>query len=314
MTSYVLRRFAFAILTVLGAMALLFFMIQFIPGDPATIMLGPRATPEIIESFRERMGLDQPVYVQFFRFIFNVLRGDLGTDVLNNKPVSALVMQVLPHTVALAVSSVGLSVILGIPLGVYSAANRNTLMDRILAVASISIITTPQFLFGILALLVFSLTLGWFPAMGGGEPGNLLDQLYHLVLPAFALGIRWVGYIARLMRSSMLEVISEDYVTTARAKGLSERIVIYKHALRKALIPVIAVLGVGFGNILGGAVLIEVIFHRPGLGFLIYNAIQSRNYPVVQGGLIVTVFMYVAVNMLADLSYGYIDPRMRGES
>ncbi|RQD75001.1 MAG: ABC transporter permease, partial [Halanaerobium sp. MSAO_Bac5] len=272
MFSLIIRRFLLGLITVLGAMILLFILIQLVPGDPASIMLGPRASPQLIENIRARMGLDQPVYVQLFRFIFNIFRGDLGTDVLNQRSVSTMIINVLPYTIALATASIFIAVVLGVPLGVYSAFYRNTILDRILTFASISIITTPSFLFGLFFLLLFSLTLGWFPVMGGGESGNLLDQLYHLVLPAFALGIRWVGYVARLIRSSVLEEMHEDYIRTARAKGLSEKIVISKHVLRGAILPVVAILGVGFGNLLGGAVLIEVIFHRPGLGYLIYNA------------------------------------------
>ncbi|ADQ15472.1 ABC transporter permease [Halanaerobium hydrogeniformans] len=311
MFSLIVRRFLLGIITVLGAMILLFILIQLVPGDPVSIMLGPRASPQLIENIQARMGLDQPVYVQLFRFIFNILKGDLGTDVLNHRSVSSMIINVLPYTIALATASIFIAVILGVPLGVYSAFYRNTVLDRILTFASISIITTPSFLFGLFFLLLFSLTLGWFPVMGGGESGNLIDQLYHLVLPAFALGIRWVGYVGRLIRSSVLEEMHEDYIRTARAKGLSEKIVISKHVLRGAILPVIAILGVGFGNLLGGAVLIEVIFHRPGLGYLIYNAFRTRNYPVVQGALIVAIFMYAIVNMFTDLSYGLIDPRIR---
>lgn len=311
MFSLIIRRFLLGLITVLGAMILLFILIQLVPGDPASIMLGPRASPQLIENIRTRMGLDQPVYVQLFRFIFNIFRGDLGTDVLNQRSVSTMIINVLPYTIALATASIFIAVVLGVPLGVYSAFYRNTILDRILTFASISIITTPSFLFGLFFLLLFSLTLGWFPVMGGGESGNLLDQLYHLVLPAFALGIRWVGYVARLIRSSVLEEMHEDYIRTARAKGLSEKIVISKHVLRGAILPVVAILGVGFGNLLGGAVLIEVIFHRPGLGYLIYNAFRTRNYPVVQGALVVAIFMYAVVNMFTDLSYGLIDPRIR---
>ena len=311
MFSLIVRRFLLGIITVLGAMILLFILIQLVPGDPISIMLGPRASPQLIENIQARMGLDQPVYVQLFRFIFNILKGDLGTDVLNHRSVSSLIMNVLPYTIALATASIFIAVVLGVPLGVYSAFYRNTILDRILTFVSISIITTPSFLFGLFFLLLFSLTLGWFPVMGGGESGNLLDQLYHLVLPAFALGIRWVGYVGRLIRSSVLEEMHADYIRTARAKGLSEKLVILKHVLRGAILPVIAILGVGFGNLLGGAVLIEVIFNRPGLGYLIYNAFRTRNYPVVQGALIVAIFMYAVVNMFTDLSYGLIDPRIR---
>ncbi|MFW5986337.1 MAG: ABC transporter permease [Halanaerobiales bacterium] len=313
MLKYLIRRFMITIITVIGAMVVLFLLIQAIPGDPATVMLGPRATEEIIEAVRERMWLDRPVYIQLGRFLFNVLRGDLGIDVLNHMPVSQLVFKALPHTIVLAFSSIFIACLIGIPLGTYAAAYRNSFLDRITGILSISMITVPSFLAAILALLIFSVYLRWFPGMGAGERGNILSQLYHLVLPTLSLSLLWIGYIARIMRASVLEEMTEDYVRTVRAKGVAERKVVYKHVLRGAIIPVIAVVGIGFGNLLGGAVMVEIVFHRPGLGYLIYNAIQSRNYPVVQGGLIVAVFLYGLANFLADISYSFIDPRLRSE-
>lgn len=311
MTQYIIRRLLTAIVTVLGAMVLLFIIIQLIPGDFATIVLGPRATPEIIAKYNKKMGLDKPIYIQLANFLFNVLRGDLGTDVLSHMPVSTLVLNVLPHTFILAFSSIFMASLIGIPLGIYSAAYRNTLFDKFTAVISISLITVPDFLKAILFLLFFTVFLRWFPARGAGEPGNLVDQLWHLILPALSLALAWVGYIARLMRACVLEELTEDHVRTARSKGLPELVVIYKHASRAALIPLITYIGMGFGLLLGGAVLIEIVFHRPGLGFLIFNAIQTRNYPLVQGGLIVAVFAYTLVQVIADLFHAFIDPRLR---
>ncbi len=313
MIKYILRRLLITLITVLGAMTILFIIIQFLPGDPATVLLGPRATPEIIKKFRTQMWLDKPIYLQLARFIINILKGDLGTDVLNYMPVSKLVINALPHTIVLAFSSIFIASVIGIPLGTYSAAYRNSLLDRITGLISISMITIPSFLAGILFLLIFAVYFDWFPAMGSGEPGDILSQLWHLILPSLSLALGWIGYIARIMRASVLEEMTEDYVRTAKAKGLKEYVVVFKHILRGALIPVIAVIGVGFGNLLGGAVLVEIIFHRQGLGFLIFNAIQSRNYPIVQGGLIIAVLLYSLANLVADLSYGIIDPRVRSE-
>lgn len=311
MFQYLIRRSALSILIVFGAMLLLFGFIQLIPGDPATIMLGPRATPELIAEYKQKMGLDQSVIIQFARFISGVFQGDLGTCVLTHRPVSARVIQVLPNSIILAFSSIFVASLFGIPLGIYSAAYRGSIMDRITGFLSISLITIPAFLKGLILLLVFSVILRWFPARGAGEAGNILDQLWHLILPMLAIALGWVGYIARLMRSTTLEELTKDHVRTAKAKGTSQKTTIYKHAARGALIPVIAALGVGFGNLLGGQVLIEIVFHRPGIGSLIYQAITTRNYPVVQGGLIVAVFMYVIVNMIADISHGFLDPRIR---
>ncbi|MGM0445629.1 MAG: ABC transporter permease [Bacillota bacterium] len=313
MLKYVLRRLLVTLITVLGAIIILFIIIQFLPGDPATVILGPRATPEIIEEVRAKMWLDRPVYIQLLRFLYNIFRGDLGTDVLNYMPVSFLVFNALPHTILLAASSIFIASLIGIPLGTYAAAYKNSLADKITGLMSISMIAIPSFLAGVLFLLFFSVYLDWFPAMGGGTKGDILSQLWHLILPASSLALGWIGYLARIMRASVLEEMTEDYVRTARSKGLKENRVIYKHVLRGALIPVIAVIGVGFGNLLGGAVITEIIFHRPGLGTLIYNAIQSRNYPIVQGGLIIAVFLYSIINLFADLSYSFIDPRVRND-
>lgn len=308
-----MRRLLTTVLTVVAAMALLFVIIRLIPGDPARVMLGPRATPGMIESFRERLMLDEPFLVQLGSYLFNILRGDMGQDVLNQMPVSSLVFGALPYTVILAFLGIFVAALVGIPLGAFSAGARNSTLDRVTAFVSVAFITTPPFVAGLLLLLVFSIELGWFPVSGGGDPGDLVDQARHLVLPVAALAIPWIGYIARLVRSSVLEELAKDHVRTAHSKGLPARRVLYKHALRGALIPTIAVIGVGFGSLLGGTVLIEIIFARPGLGFLILNAIESRNFPVVQGGLIVAVFLYAVANLLADMSYGAIDPRIRTE-
>lgn len=313
MLRFTLRRLLTTVFTVTVAMALLFVILRLIPGDPARVMLGPRATEGMIASFRERMMLDEPFYIQLFAYLGNILRGNMGQDVLNQLPVSTLVFGALPHTVALALLGIGTAALVGIPLGTYSAGFRNSVIDRITAFISVAFITTPPFVAGLLLLLIFAVTLGWFPVSGAGEEGNLASQARHLVLPVMALAIPWIGYISRLVRSSVLEELGKDHVRTAHSKGLHSMVVLYRHTLRGALIPTIAVLGVGFGNLLGGTVLTEIIFNRPGIGFLILNAIESRNYPVVQGGLIVAVFLYALANLLADLSYGFIDPRIRTE-
>ncbi len=311
MLEFVIRRTFTGLLTVLGALVALFIMIQFIPGDTAAILLGQKATPQMISAMRERMGLDLPLHVQLGRYLSQIIHGDLGTDVLTYMPVSTLVMNALPNTIVLAFSSILLGSLIGIVLGIHSAAYRNSLVDKITGVVSVAAITVPHFLRAILLLIVFTLTLRWFPAQGAGEPGDILDQLWHLALPVFTLAMGQIGYTARLMRATVLEELTADYVRTARAKGLPERVTLYKHAGRGALPPVVTVLAMGFGRLLGGAVLVEIVFHRPGLGFLIYNGIKSRNYPIVEGGLIVAVFLYVAVSIVADLSHAVTDPRIR---
>ncbi len=311
MIVYTVRRLLTAVATVIGAVTLLFLIIRLIPGDPAVVMLGPRASPSMIASMRDRMMLDESVHVQLLAFLGNVLRGDLGRDVLNELPVLGMVLDVLPFTIVLAFGSIVVAVLIGVPLGTLAAAYRNSWLDRVTAFVSVAFITVPPFVAGLLLLLLFAVELRWLPVSGGGTPGDVVNQARHLILPMLALALTWVGYIARLIRSSVLEEITKDHVRTATSKGLSPGRVLFKHVLRGALIPTIAVLGVGFGNLLGGAVLIEIIFNRPGLGFLIFNAIESRNYPVVQGGLVVAVFLYTLANVIADLSYGFVDPRIR---
>jgi peptide/nickel transport system permease protein len=298
---------------VLGAMIFIFFLIRIIPGDPVRTILGTRATPELVADLHSRMGLDQPIHIQLLKFLGDTFHGDLGTDIWSHRPVSRIILEALPYTVALATSSLLLAAIIGIPLGCYSAAHRNSIIDRITTIMSISLITTPTFVVSLFLLLIFAVHLRWFPVIGGGEMGDFLDQLWHLVLPSLSLALAYIGYFARLIRSSILEILTEDYIRTARASGVAEQAIIYKHALKNALLPFVAIFGVEFGLFLGGEVFVEIIFCRPGIGTLIYDAILTRNYPVVQGGIIVTVFLYAIVNMLADMSYGLVDPRIRLE-
>ena len=208
-------------------------------------------------------------------------------------------------------SAIGLAVIVGVPIGSYAAVRQGSLLDQALAVASVGLVATPSYVIAIMLLYLFSVRLGWFPVLGAGDPGNLGDQLHHLVLPTVALAVGWIGYIARLVRSSLLEVLGEPYIRTARAYGQPERRVVMKYALKLACIPTVAILGVGIGELMGGAVFVEVIFNRPGLGSLIFDAIKNRNYPIVQGGVLMVVTIFVLVNLLVDLSYAWLDPRVR---
>jgi len=310
MVAYTVRRLFVTLVIVVGALTLLFLLMYLLPGDPAKVMLGPRASDQLIEKMRHKLGLDQPMYITLPKYLFNVLQGDLGTDPLTHKPVSFLVLRALPYTTILAFGSLTFATLLGIPLGGYSASNRNTLLDRIIASISIIAITVPPFLAGIF-LLLLAIQVPWLPVAGGGELGNFLDVAKHSLLPCVALGLGWVGYIARLTRSTMLEILDKDYIRTIKAQGAASTVVTYKYALRNALGPVIAMLGVGIGKLLGGAVLVEIVFNRPGLGRLVYNGILTRNYPIVQGGLLFAVFLYAVANLLADLSHSLLDPRIR---
>lgn len=311
MQTYLLKRVLMTILVLLLVTVILSLLVHIVPGDAARTLLGPRATPELIQKIRSEMDLDKPVMVQVGKFIWNVLHGSFGTDVFTGRPINMLVANVLPHTLILAWTSLGVAVLLGIPLGVYSATHPDSWLDRITAVFSISFITIPSYVGGLFLLLLFAVRLKAMPAIGVGQPGDVLDYIKHLILPATALAITWIGYLARLVRASLLEVLNETYVRAAMAAGLHQRLILYKYALKNALIPTVAVLGVGIGNLMGGAVFVEIIFSRPGMGTLIFNAIQSRNYPIVRAGVLVVAFLFVLANLLADLTYTYLDPRIQ---
>jgi peptide/nickel transport system permease protein len=311
MLIYTLKRTGLALLIVLVAMTMLFSMIYLVPGDPASIALGPRATPEMKAALIARMGLDQPIPVQLLNFITGMLSGNLGVDVWSNRSVAAIILEALPHTLALTALGLGWSVTLGIVLGCFSATNRGSWIDRAIGVLSVSAIAVPSFVVALYSLLVFAVALNWLPAIGAGEAGDLGDQLRHLVLPAFAIGLGWVGYIARLVRASMLEVMGENHIRTARAFGLPERRIVYRYALTVAILPTVALLGVGIGNLLSGAVFAEIVFARPGIGKLIYDSVLNRNYPVVMGAVLVTTMLYVLATLIADLLAALLDPRVR---
>ncbi len=311
MLRYAATRVAASVLVVVGSMALLCSLTLLVPGDPATILLGPRATPEMVEAFRHNMGLDLALPARLLRFFAASLRGDLGTDILSGQPVADLVLASLPNTAALALTAMALAIVIGIPLGALSATRPGSRFDQFTAVLSVGVIATPSYVVAVFLLLIFA--VGWrvFPVLGAGRDGDFLDQLHHLVLPATALALGWIGYIARLIRSSLLEVLDEQHIRTLRAFGAPERRIIFKYALKLACIPTLAIIGVGIGELLGGAVFVEIIFNRPGLGSLIFDAIRNRNYPIVQGGVLVVVTLFVVTNLLVDLSYAWLDPRLR---
>ena len=308
---YAIKRVGLSVVIVFLAALALFALLHMIPGDPASIALGPRATPEIQARYAEKMHLDEPVVVQFLIFVEHVLEGDLGSDVFSERPVALIVAEQLPYTMVLAVTGLGWAALIGIPLGCFSAVRPNSLMDRIAGVFSVGTIAVPSFLVSIWAILVFAIMLRWMPVIGGGESGDILDQVWHLILPAFAVGLGWVGYLARLVRASMLEVMGENYIRAAHAFGLRRRTIVYRYALKIAILPTITLIGIGFGNLLSGTVFAEIIFSRPGIGKLIYSMVLSRNFPVVQGAVMVTVALYVVVALLADLVVAWIDARVR---
>ncbi|OED42873.1 peptide ABC transporter permease [Chromatiales bacterium (ex Bugula neritina AB1)] len=311
MLLYITKRLLLGVGIVLLAVTVLFCMIHLVPGDPTRILLGPRATPEMIASMSARMGLDHPLPIQILHFFGNLSRGDLGMDVLTNRPVAEIVFGQLPYTLALIFSAIIFASVIGIPLGCYSALHSNTWIDRFTGILSIACITAPAFVVALFSLLIFAVTLKWFPAVGAGEKGDIADQISHLVLPAFAIGLSWIGYLARLVRASMLEIMSESHIRTARAYGLPERVVVYRYALKLAILPTITVIGVGMGFLLSAALFTEIVFARPGIGKLIYDSVTTRNYPVVMGSVLVSTILFVISTTLSDLVNAWLDPRIR---
>jgi peptide/nickel transport system permease protein len=309
--TYLLKRLVMTILVLFLVIVYLTLLIHVVPGDPAKSVLGPRANPDLIAKVRAAMDLDKPVHVQIGNAVWNTVRGDLGTDIFTGRPISQLIGSALPHTLILAWTSLALAALIGVPLGVYSATHPDSWLDRITAVISISFITIPSYVGGLFLLLIFAVQLKLMPAIGLGVKGDALDYIKHLILPATALAITWIGYLARLVRASLLEVLNQTYIRAAMAAGLPRRQIFYKYALKNALIPTVAVLGIGVGNLMAGAVFVELIFTRPGMGSLIYNAIQGRNYPIVRAGVLVVAFLFVLANLLADLAYTYLDPRIQ---
>ena len=314
MLQYALQRVVLALAIVFVAISALYTVMITLPGDPTTVLLGPRATPELRAQFRENLGLDNPVYVQIAQFWGRVLSGDLGTDFNRNRPVAEAVFSALPHTAALVFGAILWSATLGILLGAFSADNRGSWLDRVTGVISVAFIAAPSFVVALYSLLFFSVTLRWFPTIGAGEPGDLGSRLMHLALPSFAIGLAWVGYVARIVRASMLEALGENYIRTARAFGLPRSIVIYRYALRVAILPAVQVLGVGIGGMLSSAVFAEIVFSRPGIGSLIYDSVSGRNYPVVMGSMLVAIGFFVTCALIADLINAALDPRHRMKS
>jgi peptide/nickel transport system permease protein len=308
---YALRRIGLAAIIVGLAMLALFSLLHLVPGDPISIALGPRATPEIQAAYAIKMGLDKPIYTQFLIYAGNALQGDLGEDIFSRRSVTLIVFGELRYTLILAITGLGWAALVGIPLGCFSAVRPNTWLDRITGVLSVGTIAIPSFLVSIWSLLLFAIVFDWFPVIGAGEPNNFLDQAWHLVLPAFAVGLGWVGYLARLVRASMLEVLGENYIRAARALGLRSRVVVYRYALKVAVLPTVTLVGIGFGGLLSGAVFAEIIFSRPGIGKLIVDMVMTRNFPVVQGAVLVTAGLYVVTTLIADLAVAILDPRVR---
>ena len=301
----IFQRLIASLLVIFGSLVLVFTILYVLPGDPTDAMIDPAlATPEAIAALRHQLDVDQPFHVQLLRYFGGIFRGDFGNSLLNSDPVLPKIVESLPATLALTAASAFVSVVVGILLGVLSAIHRNRAIDIIARIIGLFGISMPTFWSGILLILIFSITLGWFPAMGS-------DGWRTLVLPALALGTVGAGFILRMVRSSMLDVIGEQFIVTLRSKGLTERAVMYRHALRNALIPAVTMIGMLIGEMLAGTVVIETVFSRQGIGRVISDAIMAKDLPVVQGVILFSAAIYVFVNLLVDISYAIIDPRVR---
>ena len=311
MLTYILRRLGLMVFILLGVSLITFSMMHFVPGDPAEVIAmeryGEEITAETIEHVRRELGLDQPIYLQYARWLIDVLQGDLGYSHRTDRPVLDEILTRLPATIQLALAGMMVSLIIAIPVGIISAIKQYSAVDNISMFGAFLGVSMPNFWLGLLLLLFFSVHLGWLPVFGRGE-------IEHLILPALTLGTGMAAITARLTRSSMLEVLRQDYIRTARAKGLSEKVVISRHALKNALIPVVTVVGLQFGSLLEGTVIVEVIFAWPGIGRLLVDSIFARDFPVIQGCILFIAVMFVLVNLLVDISYAYLDPKIRYEA
>ncbi len=301
---YIIRRLLIMIPVLLGVSLIIFTMVRVIPGDPAIIMAGPHANKEQVDQIRASLGMDRHPVVQYFSFLGDLLQGDLGRSTRTGLPVTREIMARFPNTVVLALTAIILASLVGVLTGIIAGVKQNSVFDHISMMIALFGLSMPVFWLGLMLMLLFSIQLGWLPSVGA-------ESWKHLILPAITLGANSTAIIARMTRSSMLEVIRLDYVRTARAKGLTEKMVIWRHALKNALIPVVTVIGLQTGTLLGGAVLTEIVFAWPGIGRLLVEAILSRDYPVVQGVVLLVATLFIMINLIVDLLYSYLDPRIR---
>ena len=309
MTAFLVRRIALAFVTLFTVLTLVFVIVRILPGDPAQLILGDQATREAIDALRVRLGLDQPIATQYLTFLLDALRGDWGTSMVTGRSVLAEVLDVLPWTLQLTVVSLAIGVVLGVPLGVWAAVRRNRLADYVIRMTSLAGLSFPAFVAAIILLFLFAIELRWFPVISAHK-GSLKAWTQSITLPAISLGLNTAAYITRVTRSAMLEVLSEDYVRTARAKGVPQRVVIWRHALGNAAIPIITVAGLYLSTLIGNSVLTEIVFSRPGLGKLIVGALSQRDYTMLEGMMVTYTIAVVVVNLLSDLAYGFADPRV----
>lgn len=304
MLTYIARRLAVSVVTLLGVTVIAFGLVQMLPGDPARTIAGLLASDEDVERIRTRMGLDEPVLVQYGQFVSRLVTGDLGESARTRRPVTTEIGARLPKTIELAAAGTIIGSVLGIFAGVVAARFRNRFLDHSVSMGSLIGISMPVYWLGLLLIMVFAVNLGWLPAAGA-------DRRTSIILPAFTIGLFTMALVARMTRSSMLEVLEQDFVRTAFSKGVADRNVVYRHALRNAFIPVLTVIGIQFGSLLGGAVLTEFVFAWPGIGRLLVDSIFARDFPVVQGIIIVFALMFIVVNLVVDVLYSYVNPKIQ---
>jgi len=312
MIRYLVTRLLYALPTLLAVLTLVFVLVRIVPGDPALVIMGDQATPEALRELRAKIGLDQPIWRQYLAFMGQVLSGDLGRSLITNRSIVADVAAVLPFTIELTVAALLIGIVIGVPLGVVAARRRDGLADWIARIVSLAGLSFPAFVSGILMLLVFAIHFHWLPVISRGWPlTDPVERLRSLALPALNLGLIMVAYVTRVTRSGMLKAMSEDYVRTARAKGVPARLVVWRHGFRNVLIPIVTVIGLYFGVLIGNSVLTEIVFNRPGLGKLIIGALEKRDYTMLQGLMVIYAFIIVMVNLVTDLAYGLVDPRVK---
>lgn len=312
MARYLMRRITGMLVVVLLVLTIAFIIVRVAPGDPAALMLGPEATAQDAAELRQRLGLDQPILLQYVTFMADAVRGDLGTSLFFNQPVTRVLAARAEPTVILALMSLFFSMLIAIPIGIYAAYRRGSAFDQTVISAAMLAASVPSFLTGLIAQRWLATEYGWFPVSGyGGPESSFFERIRFLILPSLVLGIVNSALILRFTRASMLDVLGEDYIRTARSKGMEERRVVLRHALRNAGIPIITVIGLTFALLVSGAVVTERVFNIPGLGNLVVNAVLRRDYPVIQGTLIVVAVLYVAINLITDLLYLLVDKRVR---
>ena len=309
--AYIRKRLILAVFVLFGVTVVIFGMVHFLPGDPAAILLGDRATAQSIAALRDDLGLNRPLLEQYWMFVSGLVRGQMGTSLMFRQPVTQMVLSRIPISIGLAVYAMALAALITLVIGPLAAVNRGRWIDQVIRVVFLFILTTPNFWFGILLILVLSLGLKWFPVAGFGNTPQ--EHVWYLFLPALTLGLQLSAVLIRNLRSQMITTMRSDYVRTARAKGLLERLVLIRHVLRNALLSTVTIFGLQFGFLVGGTLVIETVFAIPGLGQLLFTSITSRDYPVVQAITMVSAVMVIVVNLVVDLSYSFLDPRLTYE-